>query len=190
MTTLATEMVVFKVVLTSLCCDVSTITWPWPDTTRKSRLSGLCHVWVGLSEINRCENMHWIKSSAPKLNKFVEKLQWTLTEIAVCSSMSLNVQPHPKYLSNPRSNSSTEEDFLPFHLCPHQRSEAVYPRYLSTSKVPSGVKHDALSHRRKNPNVSWQVYLTLVFGNSSALCRLCELIHCSSYKSDNHLYRY
>jgi len=47
-----------------------------------------------------------------------------------------------------------------------------------------------LSHSSKTPNVLLQVYPTLVFGSSSALCRWCELLHCSSYKSNNHLNRY
>jgi hypothetical protein len=71
MTTLGAEMVVFKVVLTSLCWDVSICS---PYTTRKSRLRVLCHVCLHLSEINRCDNMHRIKSSAPKLNKFCGKI--------------------------------------------------------------------------------------------------------------------
>ncbi len=53
MTTLGAEIVVFKVVLTSLRCDVSTI----------SRLG----------KMNRCDIMHRIKSSTPELNKCVEK---------------------------------------------------------------------------------------------------------------------
>ena len=48
----------------------------------------------------------------------------------------------------------------------------------------------ALSRHSKTPNALWQVFPMLVFGNSSALCRWCELLHCSSYKSNNHLYRY
>jgi len=42
-------------------------------------------------------------------------------KIVVCSSMSSNVQPRPKYFSKPKSFSSAGDDFFPFHFCPHQR---------------------------------------------------------------------
>ena len=64
------------------------------------------------------------KSRALKKQLIVMDQLWhvvRLPEIAVCSSMSSKVKPRPKYLSDPRSNSSTEDDFLPFHVCPHQR---------------------------------------------------------------------